>query len=99
MQMQTITETERESLEETVKGLFTRLDVVRAAITTSHKAFGYVRFATPLLQEAQSRLHTKPGACLVESIAVVTSLISEAQEYVERAERDIQTLIPETVSV
>jgi len=97
--MQKNTEVVRKNLEASLEACFARLKSVRAVTTSAHKAFGYANFATPLLQSAQSYLHASNGEGSESRSEDAAAWISEAQEYLERAERDLHSVVPETVSL
>ena len=93
------TEVVRKNLETSLEACFARLKAVRAVTTSAHKAFGYANFATPLLQSAQSSLHAGDGEGAEARAEDATGWISEAQEYLARAESDLHSVVPETVSL
>ncbi len=93
------TEVVRKNLETSLEACFARLESVRAVTTPAHKAFGYANFATPLLQSAQSYLHAASGEGAESRAEDAALRISEAQEYLTRAESDLHTVVPETVSL
>lgn len=93
------TEVVRKNLETSLEACFARLEAVRAVTTSSHRAFGYANFAAPLLQSAQSYLHAGDGDGAESRAEDAAAWISEAQEYLSRAESDLQTVVPESVSL